>query len=144
MKLHTLFTRIVQSQPADWRKIHHWNRYDTYGVCQSDIAIALAWGMRADREFSEPWATHFPDRTAKLTDLDVYCKRALVYREHCVVVDGGRCCLPRPQSADDLRVTPAYALSIRLMSLLESSFSDYPSYFRHAGLKLAELPWPNA
>jgi hypothetical protein len=170
MKFHDLLRLIVDSQADQWHTItcwgagsgpsykdrfEFWNTYNAQAnvlkadshsnsaVFREDVAISLAWGLQADATFAEPWATTFPDPKASRDFVDVFYNNSLVYRDTYIVVDGGRACLPMPESADSLTVPRGYASLIRLIDELGLRTSDYDSYFKRAGFSEVDTGWPS-
>jgi hypothetical protein len=168
MKLQEVLNKIVTSTPADWQRVRSVNvvpcpactravavhdggspdnlnpkTHTQYVVLRNDVDIAMAWGMTAgDGDYHEPWATCCPDPSAWTGFIDIFYQGTLVHRDVYVSVDGDRCCLPLPRSPHDLRVAPAYAQLAALISSMRLGYSDFSTYMRRTGLKLANLPWP--
>jgi len=168
MRLNDLLKRILRTRPSAWQKLHTGGAgvdlsgacrvecdacgaaaivapaqsHDQQAVLRSDIATTMAWGMECNAEFHEVWATVWPDARASSAYVDVFRHGSLVYSDVFVIVDGGRAYLPMPESADALRVAPAYAALIELLAALTTGLSDYGQYFRRTGMKFANLPWP--
>ena len=135
MTLRELLHTIISSSRSDWNTIVCWGTHsgpsyrdqfefyqiyegqhnvlhsDSHGMVASykpDLSITMAWGLTANRNFDETWATNFPDPNASSHHVDVFFNNALVYRDLFVSVDGGRAKLPLPLRRNELVVPRGY------------------------------------
>ena len=61
---------------------------------KQDVSLGLAWGLRAQDDFTEAWTERFPDSRASSHFVDSLWNGSLVDRWQRVSVDGG-CPWPR-------------------------------------------------
>jgi hypothetical protein len=165
MNLTLLMSIVVSSEKKDWHHIPCWGYggppssrehlvsiadYDGNScdlahsnllVYIPDISISLAFGLAWMDDFKEEWTNRFPDRKACGCYVDVFSHGALVFRDAYVVVDGGRTKLPLPPACDKLDVPRDHARFIQMLDRFEG-ISSFDQDFHHAGLRLADVPWP--
>jgi len=61
-----------------------------------DVRFGLAWGLVAEKNYSEDWIDKLPNKRAQGVILDFLYNGTLVFRDTLVAVDGWRCILPQP------------------------------------------------
>jgi hypothetical protein len=168
MDLREVILTISNSTPHDWNSISCWGMgsgptyRDEFRFCEtgeSDAGylfhrshthvaafipnplITIAWGLDSPEPFEEPWALEFPNRSAVSGLVDVFYAGALVFRDVYVVVDGGRALLPLP-AMNTMEVPMAKRCFFQLIDALERHITEFVSYFRQAGMKQTDDPWP--
>lgn len=112
-------------------------------IYKPDISITISSGLSMNDDFVEPWANKFAVTNASSSFADVFFNNSLVFRTHYVIVDGGRCRLPMPKSANDLSVQRNYVKFVRLVEYTPDMDSQFDKYFKRAGLIEVDEEWPN-
>jgi hypothetical protein len=139
MTLQALMERVITSQREDWHTINcfgadrgpayrdrftFWSKlngqsgvleaesHDIVAVYMPDVSITLAWGLRHIDDFEEEWANKFSEPHASSFYVDVFYNNALIFRDICVSVDGGRATLPLPTSKLDEKKEKVVALEV--------------------------------
>jgi len=106
-----------------------WLVNDERGILtlKKDLDIRLRENRSVRRPFTEPWTQRYPDKTAYLSEYQLWYRSSLVKTYPMVWVDGWRAGLPLPKSVTDLSVTREQAAisSIVNYSLCRSYYLDY-------------------
>lgn len=165
MKLEDYLARIEGSEPGDWRvtqvptfmyrlvpvrgsdnrtldfEVQEHNVMLTYAP---DVNLTMAWGLVADRNFSEEWSDKLPNKRAQAVILDFLFHGALVFRDTLVAVDGWRCILPQPMPGNGppYKVPARRAKIARLIHRLCGPDTNFDNYFKRVGMAPVAQPWP--
>ena len=91
-----IWTLTITTYSVDQRKEVELVGHHSRAVYRPDVGLGLAWGLKSQDSFSEPWTDVFPDKKASGQYVDVLWNGMLVDRFEHVVVDGGRSSLPLP------------------------------------------------
>ena len=112
MTLDEVRAVILESSPADWHRIdrgsatflygfvtegEHREVHDARAVYKLNVAIGVAWGLKANADYHADWLEAFPDSSGFSEFIDVLYHGNPVDRHVRVVVDGGRAALPSPE-----------------------------------------------
>ena len=141
MTLDDILNTVLGGDPDQWEYIADWYRAPDgasreRAVFRPDVTLSLEWGPTVVDPFSEPWTEHFPHRHAASIHVDILYNGVLVFRDHLVSVDGGRCVLPQPRLGTD----GSYVATMRQEALartvhgLSGGSYDFDEYMRRSGI----------
>ena len=89
------------------------------------------------KRFSEVWVRKFPDPDATVYKLQVFYRESPIKQIFFANLDGGRCLMPFPKSADDLRIS---SFQYAVAKIVNGQFqgSDLDHYMKVAGIIVDE------
>lgn len=146
MQSPTFLYRLIPVRVGDTRSLDFELKEHTFMLTyRRNLSIAMAWGLVEDRNYSEVWTLRFPDRRAQSVYLDFLYNGMVVFRDTLIAVDGWRCILPQPapeQSEAPYAIPGAQFMIARLIHKLVGPQTNFEDYFKRAGMKPVQEPWP--
>ena len=144
----TFLYRLVPVRVGENRSLDFQLQEHTFMLSyKKDLAISMAWGLVDDKGYSDAWSQRFPDKRATSICLDFLYYGSLIFRDVLVAVDGFRCILPQPPADQE---SPPYTIPgqqfmiARLVHRLVGPKTNFEDYFKRAGMKPVQEPWPSA
>ena len=109
-----------------------------------DVSFGMAWGLIADKNYSEDWIQKLPNKRAQAVILDFLYNGALVFRDQLIAVDGWRCILPQPinETGPPYNVPERRARIAKLVHQLVGPETNFDAYFKRVGMQPVNRPWP--
>jgi hypothetical protein len=122
---------IENSNPRDWEYYDPQAKY----FYKRDVQLHInRHPVDVGKQFSEAWAHKFPDRSAQAVKFTISYGTTQIKDVWAVNVDGGRCYIPFPKSADILTISQwQYALG-KVINV--GSSYDYDDYLQRSGIKV--------
>jgi hypothetical protein len=112
MTLDDIYALILGSQPDEWNRVdrgsptflyglvydgEHQGLHDARAVYKLNVAVGIAWGLKANENYRADWIEKFADSENAWSEyIDILYNGNPVDRKVRVVVDGGRAALPPP------------------------------------------------
>jgi hypothetical protein len=141
-----VWTLAITTFGGDRRQVIEVEGHYSRAVYCDNPDLGLAWGLKSQDEFTEPWTQAFADKTASSQYVDVLWNGMLIDRFVHVVVDGGRSAIPLPDREMVANLVLGYSLKNRdyRVGRLVASISGrtelktFDEYIKRVGIVLEE------
>jgi len=124
-----IMQKIGTSSPLEWM---YYDPEATYSY-KKDVNLRIKRHPPSSSQFSEPWAHRFPDRTAHGVKFTILYGSTPIEDHFSVEVDGSRCYIPFPRSAQDLTIN-SWQYSFGKIINIANGTHDFDRYLRGAGI----------
>lgn len=124
-----IMQKIGTSSPSEWM---YYDPDATYSY-KKDVNLRIERHPPTNSQFPEPWAHRFPDPSAYGGKFTIFYGSTPIEDHYAVDVDGGRCYIPFPRSAQDLTISRWQHSFGKIINIANGSH-DFDSYFRRAGI----------